>query len=262
MTENSNSTSLVRLNVGGKKFSTYMDTLTQREPNSLFGAMFSGRNTLCQDDKGYVFIDRNGEYFGYILDWLRDDDVPTLEDFKYSKLLKEAQYFQLQGLIDGIHVVLDNKKEKKLGADLTRTDIIKYTLYHDSTHEKLKFQGVNLSGLDLSGLNLSNMDFSYACMRNVCFSNANISNSRFDNVDARGANFNKANLKESSFWGANLQGASAVGVEFSPSSIPFHGATHEPELMNQVVWNRDEGREINFQTSLQTRNRTLRRCTG
>jgi hypothetical protein len=61
-----------------------MDTLTQWEPNLLLDAMFSGRNTLCQNEKGYEFIDRNDKYFGYILDCLRDDDVPALEDFKYS----------------------------------------------------------------------------------------------------------------------------------------------------------------------------------
>lgn len=67
MTKDSNSSALVRLNVGGKEFCTYMDTLTQLEPNSMLSAMFSGRHTLCQDDKGCVFIDRDGEDFGYIL---------------------------------------------------------------------------------------------------------------------------------------------------------------------------------------------------
>jgi uncharacterized protein YjbI with pentapeptide repeats len=66
-------------------------------------------------------------------------------------------------------------------------------------------------------------------------------------VDAQGAKFNKANLKDSSFFGANLQGASVVGAEFSRLSIRFHGVAHEPELMNQIAWNRwNKGREINF----------------
>lgn len=161
MTKDSNSSALVRLNVGGKEFCTYMDTLTQLEPNSMLSAMFSGRHTLCQDDKGCVFIDRDGEYFGYILNWLRDGNVPSLQDFKYSQLLKEAQYFQLGGLIDGIHALL--KEKKKLGTDLTRSDFIKYRLYHERG-AKQKFKGVNLSGLDLSGLDLCNMDFSDAYM--------------------------------------------------------------------------------------------------
>ncbi|KAK9941050.1 hypothetical protein M0R45_017678 [Rubus argutus] len=48
MTKDSNSSALVRLNVGGKEFCTYMDALTQLEPNSMLAAMFSERHTLCQ----------------------------------------------------------------------------------------------------------------------------------------------------------------------------------------------------------------------
>ncbi|KAK9941076.1 hypothetical protein M0R45_017704 [Rubus argutus] len=152
----------------------------------MLAAMFSGRYSLCQDDKGCVFIDRNGEYFGYIIDWLRDGDVLTLEDSKYSRLLKEAQYFQLQGLIDEIHAVFNNNKEQQLGADLSRTDIIKFSQYErryvklwPPYNQRLKFQGVNLSGLDLSG-----------------------------------ANFDGASLQGTSFIRANLRGASAVGCSF------------------------------------------------
>ena len=34
---------------GGKKFCTTIDTLTQREPDSMLAAMFSGRHTVCRD---------------------------------------------------------------------------------------------------------------------------------------------------------------------------------------------------------------------
>lgn len=41
--------------VGGKKFCTTVDTLTQREPHSMLAAMFSGRHTVCKDsDKVYM----------------------------------------------------------------------------------------------------------------------------------------------------------------------------------------------------------------
>lgn len=36
---------------GGKKFCTTTDTLTQREPDSMLAAMFSGRHTLCEDSE-------------------------------------------------------------------------------------------------------------------------------------------------------------------------------------------------------------------
>ncbi|KAK9936882.1 hypothetical protein M0R45_013704 [Rubus argutus] len=195
--DNDSSSSWVRLNVGGKIFCTTIDTLTVREPDSMLAAMFSGRYPLKQE-KGYVLIDRDGDYFGYILNWLRDGDVPTLEAPKYSQLLKEAQYFQLLGLIDGINL--------RNISDLTRTDVIK--CLHSSERT---FQGVNLSGLNLSQLDLSNIDFSYSCLRNVSFSNANLEGAKFHQItDAEGANFSGSILKNSVFADANLCGASFV----------------------------------------------------
>ncbi|KAM1166999.1 hypothetical protein ACFX14_028935 [Malus domestica] len=108
MAEDCDSSSLVHLSVGGKKFSTTVGTLTQRQPDSMLAAMFSGRHTLCQDKKGYVFIDRDGEHFRHILNWLRDGEIPKLEASQYAELVKEAKYYQLLGLVDGILDVLNS----------------------------------------------------------------------------------------------------------------------------------------------------------
>ncbi|KAG5028617.1 hypothetical protein AAZX31_05G079200 [Glycine max] len=201
--------SAVRLNIGGKKFCTTTDTLTQREPDSMLAAMFSGRHTLCQDpDKGYVFVDRDGKHFRHILNWLRDGVVPTLEESQYSELLREAEYYQLLGLIDGIHSVLNKKNEDdEFHTELTRTDIIKCI-----QSEKVRFRGVNLSGLDLSKLDLSYVDFSYACLKNVFFSRANLQCAKFRDVDAEGSIFHNATLRECEFTAANLRGALLAGA--------------------------------------------------
>jgi len=45
--------------------------------------------------QGYVFVDRDGKHFRHILNWLRDGVVPTLEEYQYSELLREAEYYQL-----------------------------------------------------------------------------------------------------------------------------------------------------------------------
>ncbi|KAE8702346.1 hypothetical protein F3Y22_tig00110483pilonHSYRG00265 [Hibiscus syriacus] len=69
----------------------------------MLAAMFSGRHTLCHDsEKGYIFVDRDGKLFRHILNWLRDGIVPTLTDAEYSELMREAEYYQLLGLIEGI----------------------------------------------------------------------------------------------------------------------------------------------------------------
>ncbi|KAG7033659.1 FH protein interacting protein FIP2, partial [Cucurbita argyrosperma subsp. argyrosperma] len=189
----SDPSSLVRLNIGGKKFRTTLDTLTQREPDSMLAAMFSGRHTLCQDpDEGSVFLDRDGKHFRHILNWLRDGIVPTLPDSEIAELLREAEYYQLLGLIDGINDMASKKKEdEEPQSELNRVDIIKCI-----QSEKVRLRGVNLSGLDLSKLDLSYVDFSYASLKNVFFSRANLQCAKFRDADAEGSIFHNATLRE------------------------------------------------------------------
>lgn len=213
---NSDSSSVIRLNIGGKKYWTTVDTLTQREPHSMLAAMFSGRHTVCQDpEKGFVFVDRDGKHFRHILNWLRDGVVPTLKDSEYSELLREAEYYQLLGLIEGIDAVMSKRKEdEELTTELTRTDIIKCI-----QSARVRFRGVNLSGLDLSKLDLSFVDFSYACIRNVFFSRANLQCAKFRDVDAEGAIFHNATLRECEFTGANLRGALLAGTNLQSANL-------------------------------------------
>lgn len=209
--------SVVRLSIGGKKFCTTVDTLTQREPDSMLAAMFSGRHTVSQDsNNGYVFVDRDGKHFRHILNWLRDGVVPTLKDSEYSELLREAEYYQLLGLIAGIGDVLNNKRKEneELDTELTRTDIIKCI-----QSEKVRFRGLNLSGLDLSKLDLSYVDFSYACLKSVFFSRANLQCAKFRDVDAEGSIFHNASLRECEFTGANLRGALLAGANLQSANL-------------------------------------------
>ncbi|PIA54100.1 hypothetical protein AQUCO_00900578v1 [Aquilegia coerulea] len=216
----SSSSSLVRLNIGGKKFCTTRDTLTQREPDSMLAAMFSGRHTVHHEsEKGFIFVDRDGKHFRHILNWLRDGVVPTLEDSEYQDLLREVEYYQLLGLSEGINATLcsrryenDSKDDSK--AELTRTDIIKCI-----QSDRVRFRGVNLSGLNLSKLDLSLVDFSHACVKDVFFSGANLQCAKFRDVDGGGSNFHNANLRECEFNGANLQGALLSGANLQSANL-------------------------------------------
>jgi hypothetical protein len=65
-----------KLNVGGVRYDASRATLT-KVPESMLAAMFGRRVDMLQSDPedGSIFIDRNGERFGLILDFLRDGDV-------------------------------------------------------------------------------------------------------------------------------------------------------------------------------------------
>jgi len=90
---------MVNLNVGGRHFTTSLETL--QKGDTMLSAMFSGRFKLEKGEDGAYFIDRNPERFSFILDYLRDGKVNwPKEDHIIRDILIEAEYFQVQGLID------------------------------------------------------------------------------------------------------------------------------------------------------------------
>jgi len=64
-------TSIIKLDVGGHKFTTSLPTLTSA-PDTYLAALFSGRHSLAPNAEGAIFIDRSGAHFGHILNYLRD----------------------------------------------------------------------------------------------------------------------------------------------------------------------------------------------
>ena len=96
--------SIVKLNVGGQYFTTSLQTLT-RDPNSMLGAMFSGRHEVPTTEDGSFFIDRDGTYFRFILNYLRNGELILPEGATFLEELKaEARFYQLQGLLDELRV--------------------------------------------------------------------------------------------------------------------------------------------------------------
>jgi hypothetical protein len=68
----------VDLNIGGHRFVTSVQTL-RRVPHTFFDAYFSGwyAQDVCND--GSIFVDRDGEHFGHVLEYMRDGFVSVAE---------------------------------------------------------------------------------------------------------------------------------------------------------------------------------------
>jgi hypothetical protein len=64
---------VVDLNVGGSFYSTTRTTLLRYD--SMLSRMFSGRHELKRRPDGRIFIDRDGELFKFVLQFLRDGDL-------------------------------------------------------------------------------------------------------------------------------------------------------------------------------------------
>jgi hypothetical protein len=68
----------VELNIGGYRFQTSVQML-RRLPHTFFDAYFSGRyaQDVCND--GSIFVDRDDEHFGHVLEYMRDGMVSLAE---------------------------------------------------------------------------------------------------------------------------------------------------------------------------------------
>ena len=98
---------IVKLNVGGKPFVTTVQTLA-KDPNSMLAAMISG--CLFVDfqpyEDGSFFIDRDGTYFRFILNYLRDGKLILPEGATFLTELKaEATFYRIQGILDEMELI-------------------------------------------------------------------------------------------------------------------------------------------------------------
>mmetsp|Transcript_27567 Transcript_27567/g.30695 ORF Transcript_27567/g.30695 Transcript_27567/m.30695 type:complete len:295 (+) Transcript_27567:3-887(+) len=92
----------VKLNVGGRKYQTKTSTLTMY-PNSLLARMFCNENlaSITQPNSdGEYFIDRNGRYFEYILDFYRIGKMIVPTTVPTEALQEEIDFFQLPISVD------------------------------------------------------------------------------------------------------------------------------------------------------------------
>ncbi|KAM9455845.1 BTB/POZ domain-containing protein KCTD7 isoform 2-T8 [Clarias gariepinus] len=90
---------VIPLNVGGTYFTTRLSTLRRYE-DTMLAAMFSGRHHIPRDADGRYFIDRDGAYFGDILNFLREGELPQRE--RVRAVHREAQYYSIGPLLDSL----------------------------------------------------------------------------------------------------------------------------------------------------------------
>ena len=116
--------STVKLNVGGQHFTTSVQTL-KKDPNSMLAAMFSGKFEMKPSEDGSFFIDRDGTYFRFILNYLRNGELILPDGATFLKELEaEAKFYQLQGILNELQrtapkefeesVILTNEEHRRI----------------------------------------------------------------------------------------------------------------------------------------------------
>jgi hypothetical protein len=82
----------VELNIGGYRFETSVQTL-RRLPHTFFDAYFSGRYAQDAYKDGSIFVDRDCQHFGHVLEYMRDGVLSVAEPGARSSvtLLRELR---------------------------------------------------------------------------------------------------------------------------------------------------------------------------
>ncbi|RCN51619.1 K+ channel tetramerization domain protein [Ancylostoma caninum] len=87
----------VKLNVGGSLFQTTLSTLKKQD--TMLRTMFNGEIPVATDSDGFVLIDRSGQHFGTILNFLRDGTVPLPYcRLELEQILAEARFYCVKDL--------------------------------------------------------------------------------------------------------------------------------------------------------------------
>ncbi|XP_018321208.1 BTB/POZ domain-containing protein KCTD9 [Agrilus planipennis] len=244
----------IKLNVGGKLFTTSKSTLKSKEPDSMLARMFAedGTGFLFTpsniDENGAYLIDRSSTYFEPILNYLRSGQLIYDNNINPEGILEEARFFGIESVIPVLEDIVSLNKIPKERLPLTRRDVVNALICCPCSSE-LRFQGVNLSGADLSKLDLRNINFKYANMRGCklagsnlsycCLERADLADAVLDGAQLLGvkglcANMECSQLKNCNFEdpcgtrsnmegvnlkGANLEGSCMAGVNLRVATL-------------------------------------------
>jgi len=142
---------IVNFNIGGTLFSTLKSTINKKivKPNTngkefyephLLQGFVAGLYEPKFDKNKAIFIDRDPKYFGYLLNYLRslntnDVFIPPNKIDDMEGLLKEAQYFKINGINDLVHIfpgslILDSQKSLNLIHLCEFSDKVKWRLVY------------------------------------------------------------------------------------------------------------------------------------
>lgn len=89
-------TAPVHIDVGGTIYTSSLETLT-KYPDSRLAKLFNGTIPIVLDSlKQHYFIDRDGDMFRHILNFMRNSKLLIPENFAdIDLLLEEARYFEI-----------------------------------------------------------------------------------------------------------------------------------------------------------------------
>lgn len=205
---------IVRLNVGGRLFTTTRGTL-RKCPESKLALLFSGCHELGKDDTGAYFLDRDGDAFAVMLNWLRSGTLPASS----SPIIQaEASFWQLPALLAALPKLDAPPPSYPLSPDRTML----WVQLSRAPGAKLVLPGADLRGLYLLGVDLSEAVLTGCRMNGVVLRGATLVR-----CDLRGADLSSADLSSADLSGSNLGGAKLTRTNMSDARLGSSDANNK-----------------------------------
>ena len=260
MTDGTDGTGAITVNVGGSIYQTTLATLTRVE-GSMLGAL---AEAFAASDDEVLFIDRDGPSFRYVLNYLRDPFAKPLlprDPAERDQLAREADFYGLPGVFgrsstteaEGgwkgesactqivtqaeLNGIINNPRQFPCcdlrSCSLRFMDLTGWNLQGcnlagiDATHAN--FTDANLRGCNMVGVKASGAEFNSADLRGANLAGVDASLGRFENANLSGANLSGANLQEARFSRLQLDDTNFTGANVRRARI--RGST---EVREQV----------------------------
>jgi uncharacterized protein YjbI with pentapeptide repeats len=206
----------VVLNVGGVRFETTVNTLCSFS-DSFFAKMFGGGYDTRTEPDGSYFIDRSGEHFGQVLNFMRTHRLALpLTQAGIVALQEEMEYYQLAGPFRD--------------ACLATTDYTRREMLDMRARGHTVFSGANLSGLNLGYIDLSKCIMQGCKLQGTDLSSANIYECNLSAANLSAANLSAANLLAANLSEANLDGANLSECVFTRSTRMYSASLRGADL--------------------------------
>jgi len=113
---------IITFNIGGQIYSTKRSTINENvDSQSYLSLIIKNQTKIQSDENNRYFIDRDGKYFSYILNYFREKKLLLPENFhEFKQLILEAKFYQIDRLINEIENRLNrNNENNQIGFQLT-----------------------------------------------------------------------------------------------------------------------------------------------